>query len=80
MDPKILEAIHVPQVPILILDTIRQVHTILMLTSFAVIQLCMQNGLLSWALQLKINAGCILGEVLPTPREFACQIVQRKHS
>lgn len=57
--------------PILILDASRQVDHILMLHTLVISQLCVQHRFTVGPLPLKIDIGCIVGEVLGAPREFS---------
>lgn len=65
-----LEAIHEAQSTILILDTIRQVYHVHVLTTLLIIQLGMQHRLVGWSLQFKVDVGCVVREAVGAPCEF----------
>lgn len=58
--------------PILILDTGRQVDRVLIMHAPFIFQLRVQHGLVVGAIPLENDIGRILGEVLSTPSEFTC--------
>lgn len=67
----ILETIHVTKAPILILDASSQVNPVLMLHAILVSQLGVEHRFTVRAVPNEINLGCVVREILCTPREFA---------
>lgn len=67
-----LETIHESQIPILILDTVRQVHGVVVRLAIPVFQLRVENRFMSCSFQLEIDVRCCGGEVVGAPMEFTC--------
>lgn len=59
-----LKTIHELQIPVLILDAIRQIHLRLMSSPVVFSDLRMQNWLMGRPFQLEIDVRYLLGEVL----------------